>query len=257
MPPTSPTPWVGRKPPTLVPTTPSWCGSTLPSLETPSPRTWEGAVWIKPVPWLSARAVTSTSLALPVPWTSRKPPAALDLVTAVGLTTPSWRGLSADLRAEAGGGSSSYSYWLPSASHAAGLNNSQWRTDLGILNLASSRNDVQLVFYGSSGQTTQTAYVAAGSQSILVDVVGQMGASGNGALEVRTSLPAIVSSRTYNLNAAGASCYPNGTLGQNLDAFTAAEGLSTGQVGFCRSLPRTASTARTSCSPTRELPRPR
>jgi hypothetical protein len=131
----------------------------------------------------------------------------------------------------AGGVSSSYSYWLPSASHAAGLNNSQWRTDLGILNLASSRNDVQLVFYGSSGQITQTTYVAAGSQSILVDVVGQMGASGNGALEVRTSLPAIVSSRTYNLNAAGASCYPNGTLGQNLDAFTAAEGLSTGQVG--------------------------
>jgi hypothetical protein len=132
--------------------------------------------------------------------------------------------VSADLK-------SYYSYWLPSASHAAGLNNSQWRTDLGILNLASSRNDVQLVFYGPSGQITQTTYVAAGSQSILVDVVGQMGASGNGALEVRTSLPAIVSSRTYNLNAAGASCYPNGTLGQNLDAFTAAEGLSTGQVG--------------------------
>jgi hypothetical protein len=139
--------------------------------------------------------------------------------------------LSANLRATEGI-SYSYSYWLPSASHAAGLNNSQWRTDLGILNLASSRNnDVQLVFYGSSGQITQTTYVAARSQSILVDVVGQMGASGNGALEVRTSLPAIVSSRTYNLNAAGASCYPNGTLGQNLDAFTAAEGLSTGQVG--------------------------
>jgi len=131
----------------------------------------------------------------------------------------------------AAGVSYSYSYWLVSASHAAGLNNSQWRTDLGILNLASSRNDVQLVFYGSSGQITQTTYVAAGSQSILVDVVGQMGASGSGALEVRTSLPAIVSSRTYNLNAAGASCYPNGTLGQNLDAFTAAEGLSAGQVG--------------------------
>jgi hypothetical protein len=130
----------------------------------------------------------------------------------------------------AAGVSYSYSYWLVSASHAAGLNNSQWRTDLGILNLSSSRNDVQLVFYGSSGQTTQTTYVAAGSQSILVDVVGQMGASGSGALEVRTSVPAIVSSRTYNQNPAGASCYPNGTLGQNLDAFTAAEGLATGQV---------------------------
>jgi hypothetical protein len=131
----------------------------------------------------------------------------------------------------AGGGSYSYSYWFPSASRAAGLNNSQWRTDLGILNLSSSRNDVQLVFYGSGAQTTQTTYLAAGSQSILVDVVGQMGASGNGALEVPTSLPAIVSSRTYNLNAAGASCYRSGTLGQNLDAFTAAEGLATGQVG--------------------------
>ena len=125
-----------------------------------------------------------------------------------------------------------YSYWLPSASRAPGLAGSQWRTDLGILNLATSRNDVQLVFYGPSGTVSQSTYVAAGSQSILVDVVGQMGASGNGALEVRTSLPAIVSSRTYNLNPANASCYPNGTLGQNLDAFLASEGLATGQVGM-------------------------
>jgi len=50
-------------------------------------------------------------------------------------------------------------------------------------------------------------------------------------LEVWANLPLVVTSRTYPLNPAGASCYPNATLGQNLDAFTAAEGPGAGQVG--------------------------
>ncbi len=125
-----------------------------------------------------------------------------------------------------------YRYWIPSASRASGSGGSQWRTDLGILNANGARNDVELVFYSTSGTKTSTTFVAGSSQSILVDVVGQMGSSGNGALEVRTALPAKVSSRTYNLNVAGATCYPNATLGQNLDALTVQQGLATGEVAY-------------------------
>lgn len=125
-----------------------------------------------------------------------------------------------------------YRYWIPSASRASGSGGSQWRTDLGILNINGARNDVELVFYSTSGPKTSTTFVAGNSQSILADVVGQVGGSGNGALEVRATLPARVSSRTYNLNVPGAACYPNATLGQNLDAFTTQQGLGAGELAF-------------------------
>lgn len=133
-----------------------------------------------------------------------------------------------------------YSYWVPVASHGTGVGGSQWRTDLGILNTNGTQNNVELVFYSSSGPRTSTTFVAANSQSILTDVVGQLGSTGNGALEVRTSLPAKVSSRTYNLNVSGAACYPNATLGQNLDAITVQQGLSSGEVAFLPQLSENA-----------------
>ena len=125
-----------------------------------------------------------------------------------------------------------YRYWIPSASRGSGSGGSQWRTDLGILNTSGARTDVELVFYSSSGPTTSTTFVAPNSQSNLTDVVGQVGSSGNGALEVRATLPVKVSSRTYNLNVGGAACYPNATLGQNLDALTAQQGLVAGETAF-------------------------
>ncbi|MEP0775986.1 MAG: SBBP repeat-containing protein [Acidobacteriota bacterium] len=133
-----------------------------------------------------------------------------------------------------------YRYWIPSASRGSGAGGSQWRTDLGILNANGARNDVELVFHSGSGPQSSTTFVAANSQSILVDVVGQVGSSGNGALEVRTTLPAKVSSRTYNLNVAGAACYPNATLGQNLDAYTTQQGLGTGETAWLPQLSENA-----------------
>ena len=132
-----------------------------------------------------------------------------------------------------------YRYWIPSASRAAGVGGSQWRTDLGVLNPNGSRADFELAFYSSTPRTG-TAFAAAGSQSILVDVVGQVGGSGSAALEVRSSLPVKVSSRTYNLNTAGAQCYPNGTLGQNLDALAVQQGLAAGESAFLTQLTENA-----------------
>ena len=151
--------------------------------------------------------------------------------------TPTYRGGSSDafLAKLTFGETYPYRYWIPSASRAAGSGGSQWRTDLGVLNANGARSDLELVFY-SSTQRTGTAFVAGASQSILVDVVGQLGGSGSAALEVRSALPVRVSSRTYNLNTAGAQCYPNATLGQNLDALTVPQGLATGESAFLTQL---------------------
>ncbi len=91
---------------------------------------------------------------------------------------------------------------------------------------------MELVLHAGSGPQSSATFVMSNSQSILVDAVGQVGGGGSGALEVRATMPARVSSRTHNPNVAGVACYPNATLGQNLDAFTTQQGLGTGEVAY-------------------------
>jgi len=122
-----------------------------------------------------------------------------------------------------------YSYWLPVASHAAGANNSQWQTDLGLLNAGGTSANGEIRFYGSGGVLSAPTTVPAGVQWIFSDVVSQVSGSGNGAVEVRSDQPLDVTSRTYNLVASGANCFPNGTQGQDYPAYTAQQGLSSGQ----------------------------
>ncbi len=125
--------------------------------------------------------------------------------------------------------------WLPVAAHNPGLKQSQWRTDLGLLNTATATANVALKFFGGS-VVTDTTYVPAGTQSILVDVVGQIGASGQGALQILSDRPLRVTSRTYNQVASTESCYPNGTQGQNYPVLAASDGLAAGQSAYLAGL---------------------
>jgi hypothetical protein len=122
------------------------------------------------------------------------------------------------------------------ASRASGAQGSQWRTDLGILNPGTQAAAVQVRFHASGGVQPSSINVAPGQQAILVDVVGQIPASGSAGLEVVASQPVVVSSRTYNQVATGAACFPGGTLGQNYDAFTSSRALQQGQVAFLTQL---------------------
>lgn len=126
----------------------------------------------------------------------------------------------------------SHSYWIPVATHAAGARDSQWRTDLGMLNLAASEARVELRFYAGGGAKTSTTFVPGNTQSIVVDVVEQIGSTGSAALEVRSDQRLLVTSRTYNLVSASESCYPKGTLGQDYPAYASGEGLSSGMFGW-------------------------
>jgi uncharacterized repeat protein (TIGR03803 family) len=119
--------------------------------------------------------------------------------------------------------------WIPVVVHTPGVNQSNWRSDLALLNPGTVTAHARLYFYGSSFLAGDTTSVAAGAQTIIVDVVEQLEATGQGALEVSSDQPLKVTSRTYNQVPSGASCYPNGTQGQDYPALTASEGLSAGQ----------------------------
>jgi hypothetical protein len=126
--------------------------------------------------------------------------------------------------------------WVPVAAHNPGLHQSEWRSDLGLLNPGAFSANVQLRFFGSSGTANNTTYVPAGAQSILTDVVGQLGAAGQGALEISSDRPLTLTSRTYNQIAAEAGCYPNGTQGQDYPVFAVGDGLAAGQSAYLPAL---------------------
>ncbi len=138
------------------------------------------------------------------------------------------------------GSAFAYLTWVPVASHTSGLNNSQWRSDLGLLNTGSVTANVQIEFFGSS-VVSSTTYVPPGVQSVLTDLVGQLGASGSGAIEILSDQALKVTTRTYNQVPSDASCYPNGTQGQNYPAVATSDGLGPGQSAYLAGLSEDAS----------------
>jgi len=132
-----------------------------------------------------------------------------------------------------------YTSWVPVASHNGGKNGSLWRSDLGILNPGAVLAHVQLRFHGTGGVVTSAQLISAGVQAILTDVVGQIGGSNSGPIEVVSDQPLILTARTYNLVSATAACYPSGTQGQNYPQLEAENGLTSRQVAFLAGLSET------------------
>jgi hypothetical protein len=128
------------------------------------------------------------------------------------------------------------SLWVPVATHDAGLNHSQWRSDLGLLNTGFATANVQVRFHSRNGVVSSSTYVPAGVQSILSDVVGQLGASGQGSLEVITDRELKITVRTYNLAGPDSGCFPNSTQGQNYPVIEAGDGLEAGDSAYLPAL---------------------
>ncbi|MGV8042572.1 MAG: hypothetical protein AB2L07_21825 [Thermoanaerobaculaceae bacterium] len=130
--------------------------------------------------------------------------------------------------------------WVQVGSHAPGANQSQWRTDLGVLNTSTLPASVQVRFHKAGGVKSNTITVAPGQQAILVDVVDEIPESGSAGLEVQSDRPVFVSSRTYNQVAGGATCYPNGTFGQGYDAYLTTRTLGPGATAYLTQLQENA-----------------
>ena len=122
--------------------------------------------------------------------------------------------------------------WVPVASRASGAKGSLWRTDLGLLNPSTLAAGITLRFRSGGKVVVNTETVAANSQSILTDVVGKLPASGTGSLEVTGDRGVVVTSRTYNLIAGTAACFPLGTLGQSYPAVEPYAGLAAGETAW-------------------------
>jgi PKD repeat protein len=126
----------------------------------------------------------------------------------------------------ASGGTAPYVYWVPVVSHVdVPSKNAYYRSDTGLLNLASTTASVTLRLYTGSSVLSTTRSVSALGQDIVQDIAGLLGfTTGSGALEVRSDQPLIVTSRTYNQEQGSGKTY-----GQGYDGITSAQGLAAGQ----------------------------
>jgi hypothetical protein len=128
-----------------------------------------------------------------------------------------------------------HEYWVPAAVHAAGAQGSQWRTDLGALNVGSGSSGIDITLFTSSAVWTSqaTSPMQTGWHAIFADLVGQMGLEDSGHLMLTTSQPFIFTSRIFNQAA-------NGTFGQFMDSYTTTDGLGAGQEAFLPQLAQNA-----------------
>ncbi|HXI11517.1 MAG TPA: CHRD domain-containing protein [Thermoanaerobaculia bacterium] len=133
----------------------------------------------------------------------------------------------------AGGAASTL--FLPNTAKVAGANNTNFVTDVRIVNRTSRAANVTLDFFASSGAgqtaptSTRTIVVAPGEQKILDDVLGAtLTASGLGALRISSDQVIEVSSRVINdLRSVGL-----GTLGSAVDGLTLEEAKTSATLSF-------------------------
>jgi PKD repeat protein len=122
-----------------------------------------------------------------------------------------------------------FRYLIPSVAHTSGLAGTLWRTDIAAVNRASTAASISLTYYSGSVRTLILEPLAAGATvewgNILETVVGiAPSANSTGSLEISSTTPLFVTSRTYNQT-------PTGTYGQYYPALTEADALSAGTVG--------------------------
>ncbi len=119
-----------------------------------------------------------------------------------------------------------YTYWVPVAAHAQGAGGSQWRTDLGGLNLSAAQAELMVHLHTTNDTFDFETSLPADGHLIFTDIVGQM-AEGNkqGTLEIESDQELFVTSRTYNESAGG-------TFGQYLDGAPSDQGLSIGEMAW-------------------------
>ena len=122
---------------------------------------------------------------------------------------------------------------LPVASRIAGQADSDWRTDLRVLNLSDEVASVWAEWYPSSseGQTGPALTVELGvggsSTAVVNDSVATLfGADGNGAMRLLAAEPLVAASRIFNDQRANPEV--GGTFGQYAPASRPAELLSSG-----------------------------
>lgn len=137
-----------------------------------------------------------------------------------------------------GGGGGTTTIWIPVVSRANGANNSTWRSNVGIFNPGTATATVIIRIWVTTGVISRTITIPGGGMRIITDVIGWInpGAFASGSISIVSNRTLIITSRTYNQFAAGAICFPLGTMGQALGGVLVSGGLSAGQSGWLPNL---------------------
>jgi hypothetical protein len=113
--------------------------------------------------------------------------------------------------------------WLEMVAHTTGRAGTEWRTDLVALNTGTADANVETVLHTPDGAVIREHTVAAMSQRVFEDVVGSMGCTGKGTLEIRSDEPMTVIGDIYSQNR-------RGTFGQFVGGHGDDDGLGSGAV---------------------------
>jgi hypothetical protein len=135
----------------------------------------------------------------------------VDLRTRDATTVPMIREIESEV--DLGG---EWQQWLEIAASCDGHMDSSWRTDLVVLNPAKSPAQVDLIFHAPQGGSASNIEIPASNQVLFKDIVGLLGSSGKGLLEIRSDRPLAVSGRVYNTSEAGTAGHA--LPGRNLDS---------------------------------------
>jgi len=147
-------------------------------------------------------------------------------------------------------GEAAATWFVPAAAHVTGVNDTNWRTDLAVVNTGSVAVQVQVAFLeegkdNSTPQVSTPLVLPAGGSTRIVNVVptlfNRQGVKG--ALRVVADGPVAVSSRTYNLLLSGNrwGLAEGATFGQNVPGLQGGDGLAAGETGVIPGLVRNAS----------------
>ncbi|MCP4902653.1 MAG: hypothetical protein GY906_37290, partial [bacterium] len=136
-----------------------------------------------------------------------------------------------------------YTYWVELVANLSGKYGSRWRTDLAIRNASGDEAEVELLLHAVGEAYSFINVIQGSSQAVFEDVVGLLGVTGKGALEIRSNQPMAAVARTYNQT-------DQGTLGQLMVACSSNQGLSSGEAGWLLGLRQIDDTYRSNLSVT-------
>jgi hypothetical protein len=136
-----------------------------------------------------------------------------------------------------GTGDGAYNYFLAAIAHTPGVGDALWRSKVGVLNRSGSSADVTFTYYWKNGPTTVKK--TAVSKSIFngrletwddaaVSLFG-VTAKSSGSVLINSTRPLVVTARTYNVG-------EDGSFGSFMPGVTAADGVSTGELGILSQL---------------------
>jgi len=122
-------------------------------------------------------------------------------------------------------------YMVAGIAETEGLQQTRWKSDLAILNLGTAAAEIDLVYRHGGGQTPSSLTVGPGEIVELVNVaVSTFGVPDSvGSVELQSTLPLIVTARTYN-------AAPSGTFGQFIPGVTSSSGIASGEVAVLSQL---------------------